>query len=258
MCLIVFAYQCHPDYPLLLVANRDEFFARPTLAMDIWPDHPTVLAGRDLEQMGTWLGVSKEGKFSAVTNYRNGKDKSTTLLSRGNLTKEFLTGSDSASDFLNHLSHTKQNYGGFNLLLGDKTGLYYTSNRGAESTQLTPGIYGLSNAFLDTPWPKLLKAKENLRAALNTEISLENLANVLNDQKVAADEQLPDTGISQAWERLLSSCFIHSAEYGTRATTVLRQRKDGLTELIETSYGAEGFLEQRRYSEQLPLIGNKE
>jgi uncharacterized protein with NRDE domain len=216
-----------------------------------------VLAGRDLEQMGTWLGVSKEGRFSAVTNYRNGKDKNTALLSRGNLTKEFLTGSDSASDFLNSLSHTKQNYGGFNLLLGDDTGLYYSSNRGAESIQLTPGIYGLSNAFLDTPWPKLLKAKENLQAVLNTQVSLDSLANILSSREIAADDQLPDTGISQVWERLLSSCFIHSAEYGTRATTVLRQRKDGLTELIETSYGTKGFLEERRFSEQLPLIGNK-
>ena len=142
--------------------------------------------------------------------------------------------------------------------MGDKTGLYYTSNRGAESTQLTPGIYGLSNAFLDTPWPKLLKAKENLQAALNTQVSLDSLTNVLSSREMAADEQLPDTGISQTWERLLSSCFIHSAEYGTRATTILRQRQDGLTELIETSYGTEGFLEQRRYSEQLPLIGNNE
>ena len=198
MCLITFAYNSHPEYSLILLANRDEFFQRPSQAIHHWPDAPQILAGRDLEQGGTWLGLNQSGRFATVTNHRNGRDKRDGLRSRGDLTRHFLRGSQSAAEYLTGLEPEQQAYGAFNLLLGDETGLHYLSNRHADSaTAISPGVYGLSNALLDTSWPKVTKVREGLRQLLaEREPSRDAMLALMQDRAQARDEHLPDTGIS--------------------------------------------------------------
>lgn len=255
MCLIIFAYQQHPEYPLIMIANRDEFYARPTKDMDYWKDHNDILAGIDLEQKGTWLGVNKAGKFTAVTNYREGGNKETNLKSRGHLTRHFLTQEISAEAYLEELQTSGSQFGGFNLLLGDRSGLYYSSNKGAESRQLQPGLYGLSNAYLDTRWPKVLQAKQHLQELLKSDISIDALASVLSSAQPAEDKDLPHTGISHEWEKQLSSCFINVEGYGTRATTVLLQNKEGVIQLVEFRFDQSGNRGQQHFTLTTPLIG---
>lgn len=224
--------------------------------MHFWPDQAHVLAGRDLEQMGTWLGINKAGKFSAVTNYRDGKNLNHNRKSRGELTTNFLTGTVNAKNYLARLEKSKELYGDFNLLTGDNTGLYYSSNRGGQTQQLKPGVYGMSNALLDTPWPKLTQVKRALSDTIeNNLISEQSLFEImLNDQR-AADENLPETGIPIEWERLLSSSFIRSETYGTRAITLLLQKSDGYTTVIEQGYDYDGPLERSEYQLTLPVLG---
>lgn len=257
MCLITFAYRAHPRYSLILAANRDEFFQRPSTPVQYWEDYPDILAGRDQEQGGTWLGLNKLGQFATVTNFRNGRDRRTDLRSRGHLTARYLQDSTTAQAYLQALQPTQQSYGAFNLLLGDQDGLHYLSNRSnAEATRLKPGVYGLSNALLDTPWPKLQHVKEGLRDLIaQPQLSPEDLLSLMQDTTPVADTQLPDTGISLEWERLLSTCFIRSASYGTRAISLLLQQPDGTTEFWEHSFTEHEAGETRRYTLQLPPIG---
>lgn len=224
--------------------------------MHFWPDQAHVLAGRDLEQMGTWLGINKEGKFSAVTNFRDGNNMAKSKKSRGELTANFLTGPHDAKSYLAQLEKAKSQYGDFNLLTGDKTGLYYCSNRGGQTQQLKPGVYGMSNALLDTPWPKLSQVKQALSDTIESEIISERVLFeiMLNDQR-AADENLPDTGVPIEWERLLSSSFIRSETYGTRAITLLLQKPDGYTTVVEQGYDYNGPLERSEYQLTLPALG---
>lgn len=257
MCLITFAYNSHPVYSLILLANRDEFFQRPSQAMHHWPDAPHILAGRDLEQGGTWLGMTQSGRFATVTNHRNGRDKRAGLRSRGDLTRHFLSGSQTATDYLTDLEPEQQNFGAFNLLLGDETGLHYLSNRHADSAlAIRPGVYGLSNALLDTSWPKVTKAREGLRQLLaEREPCRDAMLALMQDREPARDELLPDTGISLEWERLLSSCFIQSENYGTRAITLLMQKPDGTTYLREQTFDFEGNTDIQEFDLQLPAVG---
>ena len=255
MCLITFAYHQHPEYPLIMVANRDEFYARPTLDMNYWEDRSDILAGIDLEQRGTWLGVNKAGKFTAVTNYREGKNTETALKSRGHLTRHFLTHEVSAEDYLQELQISGSQFGGFNLLLGDQNGLYYCSNKGAESRRLEPGLYGLSNAHLETDWPKVVQAKQHLQALLQNDISIDALVSVLRSTQMAEDKNLPNTGISYEWEKQLSSCFINTEGYGTRATTVLMQNKEGVIQLAEFRFNQSGERGKQSFTLTTPLIG---
>lgn len=253
MCLIVLAYQPTQPLPFVLAANRDEFYARPTQAMHEWPA-TGIIAGKDLEQGGTWLGLSRNGKFTAVTNFRDGKKPAPNLRSRGHLTRDFLLGAQDAASYIKSLEHEAHQYGGFNLLVGDHSGLYYLSNQDGISKRLTPGLYGLSNAALDTPWPKLTLAKQKLAAALatNTHAALQQ---VLSSTQQAADEELPNTGISQTWERQLSSCFIQLPTYGTRAMTLIKQAASGHTEIEERSFGPEGLLQTQHFNLALPPLG---
>ncbi|WP_370279261.1 NRDE family protein [Pontibacterium sp.] len=257
MCLITFAYNSHPEYSLILLANRDEFFQRPSQAIHHWPDAPQILAGRDLEQGGTWLGLNQSGRFATVTNHRNGRDKRDSLRSRGDLTRHFLRGSQSAAEYLTGLEPEQQAYGAFNLLLGDETGLHYLSNRHADSaTAISPGVYGLSNALLDTSWPKVTKVREGLRQLLaEREPNRDAMLALMQDRAQARDEHLPDTGISLEWERMLSSCFIQSEHYGTRAITLLMQKPDGNTYLREQTFDVEGNTDVQEFDLQLPAIG---
>ncbi|MDO6514930.1 MULTISPECIES: NRDE family protein [unclassified Neptuniibacter] len=257
MCLIAFAYNSHPKYSLILIANRDEFYQRPSDLLSFWQDEPKVLAGRDCEKSGTWLGITTTGRFSAVTNYRDGhKTTNKSLRSRGELTRNFLCTNISAQHYLQQLASEQMEFSDFNLLLGDQSGFYYASNKRTETQKLEPGLYALSNALLDTPWPKVRHVKTQLSHAIkNKNLDIESLIGIMSDQTQAAIEQLPDTGVSPEWEKILSSIFIKTSNYGTRATTVLLQEKDGTTQILEQSYGADGKISRQEQLIQVPPIG---
>lgn len=225
MCVIFLAYRQHPKYPLILLANRDEFYDRPTARAQIWDDAPEILAGRDLLFGGTWLGVTEAGRFAAVTNYRDPKAAKGSR-SRGELVRDFLIAKNSPADFLEGVKSKAQEYSGFNLLVGkiNQTSdeIAYFSNRAAEIKILRPGIYGLSNHLLDTPWRKVEKGKNLLSEIIaKNEINENIFFDVLSDSALADDEDLPDTGIGFEREKALSSIFIKTPNYGTRSSTVL-------------------------------------
>ena len=240
MCLILLAWQAHPDYPLVVAANRDEFFARPTASAAFWKESPQVLAGRDLEAGGSWLGVSRSGRFAALTNYREGVQKTVNSPSRGALVADFLTGSSDPEAYLAELAAHGANYNGFNLFVGDHQRLGYCANRGdnvCAPRWLTPGIYGLSNHLLDTPWPKLASARIAFARALADLPRREPFFDLLADREIVTDPHLPETGVPLDWERILSAVFVSSPSYGTRASTLLTMHKDGLVTLTERSFG---------------------
>lgn len=236
MCLILVAWQAHPDFPLVVAANRDEFHARPTAPIAPWADAPQVLAGRDLEAGGTWLGITRSGRFAAVTNVREpGAPQGER--SRGRLTAGFLTGDAAPADYAAAIeTHA---YSGFNLLLADRTSLAYRSNRDGAARRLAPGIYGVSNHLLDTPWPKLEAARARFREALQTLPDESGFFDLLADDEIVPDERLPSTGVTLEWERRLSAIFVKSPQYGTRASTLLILRKGGGGVLVERSFDAD-------------------
>jgi uncharacterized protein with NRDE domain len=245
MCLIAVAWQVHPDYPLIVLANRDEFYARPAAPARFWAEAPQVLAGRDLSAGGTWLGVTRQGRFAALTNVREpGMPQGER--SRGLIVSTYLLGSEPAADYVARTTAEGAAYSGFNLLASDGDSLWWTSNRGAGPRQLEPGVYLLSNHLLDTPWPKV----ELLRAGLMAQLphpEPEALLALLQDEREAADIDLPDTGIGLAMERLLSAPFIRSAQYGTRASTVLMAGHDRIR-FMEQGHGPEGPLERSSFA----------
>lgn len=252
MCLILFACHTHPDYPLVLAANRDEFFARPAEAARWWTTDPGLLAGRDLGAGGTWLGVTRTGGVAAVTNYREPAHHNPAARSRGDLPLTFLRQDTDLHDFQVQLRHSRAHYNGYNLLFGTVSDLYYFCNRGGNPKQLDPGIYGLSNHMLDTPWPKVRTGKQALAKALkHSSPDLDLLWDALDDTSQATDRELPDTGIGLAWERKLSSIRIVGDHYGTRASTLLLCRKDGLVQFTERSYSNTGKTSEVSYHFQL-------
>lgn len=223
MCLILFAYKAHPRYRLVLGANRDEFYARPTAPLDFWPDHPDVLAGRDLEHNGTWMGVTRNGRLAAITNYRDPRIVRTAAPSRGHLVSDFLVGRLTPQEYLRQVAETADRYNGFNLIVGDSTELAYFSNQEMAIRILQPGIYGLSNHLLDSHWPKVVAGKRLLKMHLENgeDIQAEGILELLQDQSPADDHDLPATGVGLALERILSPVFITSPDYGTRCSSVL-------------------------------------
>lgn len=246
MCLIALAWQAHPDYPLLVAANRDEFYARPASPARFWEDAPDVLAGRDLKEGGTWLGLTRQGRFAALTNVRE-PGTPAGRLSRGLLVADFLKGQERPLDYLSFIATQGQDFSGFNLLVGDREQLAFYSNRNGAPVLLQPGIHGLSNATLDTPWPKVRKLRAGFTAALEGGPGPEQLLNLLYDDAPAEDAELPDTGVGLIMEKLLSSCFIHSPMYGTRASTavLVGQRR---AQFIEQSFTHEGHGERAAFS----------
>ncbi len=237
MCIIFFAYEKHPQYKLILAANRDEFYRRPTAPAGFWKDAPDVLAGRDLEKMGTWMGINKNGRFGAVTNYRDLSLIKENSLSRGNLVKNYITSDESIEEYINKIKAEKDLYNPFNLLIGDVSELYYYSNIEDKVKRLNPGVYGLSNHLLNTLWPKVKRAKEKLEETIyhGEALDIERLFDILFDKWTPKDKDLPDTGVSLEWERTLSPIFIESSDYGTRASTVLLIDKDNHVTFIEKS-----------------------
>ena len=238
MCLILFAYRQHVDYPLVVIANRDEYYARPTRHAHWWDD-ADVFAGRDLEADGTWLGVNRRGHFAAVTNVREPGGMKAGKRSRGDLTRNYLAGRESAEDYLQRLSTHDQDYAGFNLLLGDLQGLWFYSNHDHCTQPVEAGVYGISNGRFDEPWPKLSSGKLELEAMLNGGVDAKGLMEILTDHRVANDHELPSTGVSLDIERLLSSRFIRSPEYGTRASSVVLMSKDRRIDFREQNFSAD-------------------
>lgn len=236
MCLIVFAWKLVPGCPLLLAANRDEFFARPTQAAGWWEDHPDVYAGRDLKAGGTWLGVNRRGRFAALTNIRNGRAARLDKRSRGELVADYLRDDADPLDYLGRVRAIAAEYNGFNLVFGDAQAMYWVSNDGEPAyRQLEPGIYGLSNGSIDTPWPKVLRAKAQFASLICQGAPDDAYFEMLADTTRASDHRLPDTGVSLEWERLLSPICIESEDYGTRASTLLRVHEGGVAQLRERS-----------------------
>jgi len=223
MCLILFLYDTHPDYRLILAANRDEFYDRPTSPLAFWYDTPAVLAGRDLKGKGTWLGITKNGRIAAITNFREPALFKSDAPSRGLLVSDYLTGTKTPEIYLKHIKTIGHRYNGFNLLLGDSNGLYYYSNKAEKIKELKPGLFGLSNHLLDTPWPKVEKGKTGLKKLIAGEkqINTEDIFSLLADTTFAPDDRLPDTGIGLKWEQMLSSLFITSDTYGTRSSSIV-------------------------------------
>ncbi|MCM3610507.1 NRDE family protein [Planococcus sp. MERTA32b] len=221
MCLINFQYKQHPEYKLVVAANRDEFYGRPAREAHFWDDIPYILAGRDLSQMGTWLGVTKTGRFAALTNYRDPSLPETGKISRGALVKDYLAADSDPETFLKSLEPDA--YTGFNVLLGDKEKLFYFNNLEQEIVEVSAGTHGLSNHFLNTPWPKVVKGKSGLRNYLEerSEADPDDLFEILRDAEQAADPHLPVTGVGLEFERVLSPIFIKTPDYGTRSATVL-------------------------------------
>jgi uncharacterized protein with NRDE domain len=243
MCLAIVAVASHPDWPLIIAANRDEFHARPSRAAEPWSDAPQIVAGRDLQGGGTWLGVTTQGRVALLTNVREPGRQLPQAPSRGRLVESFLRQEQSAGDFARVIERDAMVYNGFNLVVGDSSGLWYGSNRsGPSARQLGSGVSGLSNAALDTPWPKLTRTRRALADYLAAAKSLdpESLFAILADRSRPADSELPDTGVGLEAERLLGSAFIAHATYGTRCSTLVLQRADGQLTVHERSYGPSG------------------
>jgi uncharacterized protein with NRDE domain len=240
MCLVLVVWRVHPRYPCLVAANRDEFHARPTARAEWWADHPQILAGRDLEAGGTWLGVTRTGRFAALTNYRDPERRRAAAPSRGALVTSLLESGASVAEGLSYLRAVGDGYNGFNLIFsdGERLGIY-ESVLGA-GRELGPGIYGLSNHLLDTPWPKVQNAKTRLEAALRDLTDTAPLLELLRDDRPAADAQLPRTGASLEWERLLSSAFVRAPDYGTRCSTIIRVDARGRAYFDEWSWDSVG------------------
>ena len=252
MCLILIAHRADPRYPLVVAANRDEFFNRPTSPVNYWENAPQVLAGRDLEKGGTWMGVTTDGRWSAVTNFRDGKSADPGTRSRGELVAGYLRGSARAQEYMTSMEPQASEYHGFNLLAGDQAGVHYLSNRDEGSMMLAAGIYGLSNHLLDSPWPKVERGKLALREALangwKPDRLIETLLAALSSRSLADDQTLPSTGISRDWEKALSAAFIVAPGYGTRASTVMLMDTEGEVHFRERSFGEGGeLIEDRRY-----------
>jgi len=252
MCLILLAVAASDEYPLIIAANRDEFFERPTQSADFWPG-TGLLAGKDLRQGGSWFGVSRQGRLAMVTNVRTPAVE-TSSLSRGHLVRDFLLSGTSAASFIAGVVEPPERYPGFNLILGSLESLYFASNRSTGCGGVIPsGIHGLSNASLDTPWPKVERGRTELKKLLDSgrQDVIGGLFALLQDRTLASDAELPETGVSLEWERVLSARFIHSRDYGTRASTLLLVDRQRQARFIEQSYTADGSCgDERRFTLQ--------
>lgn len=242
MCLILFAWRAHSEYPLIFAGNRDEAYERRSAPADFWADAPAIHGGRDLEHGGTWLGLTLTGRFAAVTNYRDGAARKPSPLSRGDLAASFLRGSAEPRAYLESIAPRASRFGGFSVLVGGADRLLYFSNRGDGIAEIAPGIHGLSNHLLDTPWPKVLRGKERVAALLpaGKDEIIDGLFHALSDRTPAPDAELPDSGVGLQRERELSPAFIAAERYGTRASTVVLVNRRSEATFVERAFGPLG------------------
>lgn len=242
MCLILFAHKAHADYPLVIAANRDESYARPTAQAAFWDDEPRIYGGRDLEQGGTWLGVNCDGAIAAVTNFRSSDGRHDSSRSRGELVANFLRTRLAPAAYMQQVTLDAGAYNGFNLLAGNVSELHWLSNRGIQPERVTPGVHGLSNHLLDTPWPKVERGKKRLTELLQSRTPdlIENLFALVAERSIAPDDALPATGVGIERERVLSPAFIVSPAYGTRSSTVVLIDNNGELTFAERSFSEGG------------------
>jgi uncharacterized protein with NRDE domain len=243
MCLVVLALDVHPVYAFVLAANRDEYHARPA-APAAWgraPPFEGILAGRDLRAGGSWLGVRRDGRYAFVTNVRDGSAPNLAARSRGELIPRILNADAGVSAAMAALARDGAHYNGFNLVAGDASGAFWMSNRGGATRPMTHGLHGLSNASLDVPWPKVVRTQERVKAwAATGTVDIEPLLDALADRTPAPDAQLPVTGVTLEWERLLSAPFIASERYGTRCSTIVTVDRRAVARFHERSFAPDG------------------
>lgn len=245
MCLVLFAYKQHPEYALVVAANRDEFHARPTTKAGFWPQAPKVFAGCDEKGGGTWMGVTRKGRFAILTNIRDIAKVRGSVPSRGGLVSDFLIKNKNPRKYLETVSANAQKYNPFNLLAGSRDEIFYCTSHDRAVKKLSPGFYGLSNWTLDTPWPKVEKGKQAIKKVFKnlehgSNLDREALFSILADNLAPPANMLPDTGIGLEWERELGSIFVKSPGYGTRSSTVLIISKTGAISVEERSFGPQG------------------
>jgi uncharacterized protein with NRDE domain len=242
MCLMLIAYNYHPDYPLILASNRDEFYSRPTEPLAVRGAQQDMLCGLDLEGGGTWLGSSRSGRIAALTNVREPERHSGNAPSRGLLVKQCVLSEQPLSDCLNTIMQQADSYNGFNLITADSSGVYYCSNRTGAVQKLSAGLYGLSNHQLDTDWPKVSSAKTMFRNVLDSadKLDCEALFSILRTDECPPEHLRPDTGVGPNWERILAPIFIHSEIYGTRTSSLVLLARDGHLRFIERTHGSPG------------------
>jgi len=242
MCLILFAWQAHPRYPLVVAANRDEFHDRPTAAAAFWEEAPDILAGRDLQAGGTWLGVSKSGRFAAISNYREPMYKaSDPEYSRGHLVRDFLLDDSAPESYAERLQTRGCFYGGFNILIGDTKSLFYVSNRKATPATVNPGCHGLSNHLLNTDWPKVSRGRDLLGSILkDKQVNPETLLEMLADRSTRSAARLSLEDLRSEPERMNDRIFVDSPVYGTRSSTVFLVDHDGRMTFAERQFDALG------------------
>jgi len=237
MCLTVFAYKTDDDYPFILATNRDEFYERPTRAAQFWENHPNLLAGKDLKAGGTWLGITKDHKFAAITNYRDLTQIKENAPSRGHIVTDYLTNDLSPQDYFKKIEQNAPAYNGFNLLYGYVDDLYYFNNQHVQLQKVKPGYHTLSNAYLDSNWPKSNKALTDFKETLNNHPDdPKHYFKFLQNSRQFPDHLLPSTGLPIEKERMVSSIFIQSEDYGTRCSTLLFADPDQETTFIEKTY----------------------
>jgi len=238
MCLILFSYAPDSNYRLVLAANRDEFRDRPTAPLANWDDASQIIGGRDLKSGGTWLGITYYGKWAAVTNFRDPGAVMPEAPSRGHLLSDFLFGKKTPGEYLKYITKTAHRYNGFNLIIGDTHEVMYFSNKGEGIEKIQPGLYGLSNHLLDTPWPKIQTGKNRFSRLLkhSEKIDIEEIFELLRNTDRPPDHQLPQTGVGLEWERFLSPIFISGELYGTRSSSILIVKNSGAVTFVERSY----------------------
>ena len=252
MCLILIGWQSHPDFPLVIAANRDEFYTRRARPAAWWGQSVSILAGRDEEAGGTWLGINRRGRVAMLTNVRAPQERNVRAPSRGLLVVSALQSAGTLEQWIKESARAAQSFNGYNLLVGEPlpapargvdAQLLYTSNRGPgrpeEPRVLMPGIYGLSNALLDTPWPKVTRGVAAFACQLANSVNTEALLGIMADRELAREAELPHTGVPQDWERALSAIQIRAKGYGTRSTTILTVRRDGTVNFLERAFAAD-------------------
>ncbi|MFW6428772.1 MAG: NRDE family protein [Desulfosalsimonas sp.] len=240
MCLISIAIDSHPAYPLIVAANRDEFYSRPTEPLGFWEENPGILAGRDLQSGGTWLGVTEKGKIGAVTNFRDPGSMTPWGESRGQLVRNYLEGDTPPAEYLAEVEKNKNSYSGFNLVLGDTGQLWWYSNKNGGIVKLSAGIHAISNHLLNTPWPKVEKIKRKIYDLISNRDTIDpyEVLDLLFDRTQAPDSRLPDTGVNLQWERMLSPVFVASPDYGTRSSSVILVESSGRLVFCERTFSA--------------------